>query len=279
MSIRRVHDPSAHERSWVAWLLATGVTLLLFLTLGLPTGSARRGEAWWVERAQRVPTRHERIVFQSLPPPPPPAEARTPTAPPPAVRRPAPSAAHAPVALPRGARIVPDSARSTRAAPRVPSTTPTGIPLPDTRLTSPTHPTPSPERSASPACSAPCVDVRGADMRALLRGLTPAERDSVLQALGNSVPELAQEKGGGNARDSSGVGGISLPIGLPGGGPSRAQRRRDSVNNAHALVILRRLWARADSLRAAHRRDSLDAIAKQQRDSTSNRDDRHRPRE
>ena len=276
MFFRRVLDPPAHDHSWVVWLLAAGVTLLLFLTLGLPTGNMRRGGLWWVSREQHVPSRRERIVYQRLPPP---AVTRAPTAPP-AVRRPARTPAHAPATAPRDARITPDSAKSTRAAARSPSTTSTtGLSRPDARLTRPTNPTSSPERSASPACAVPCVDARGADARSLSHTLTPAERDSVLHALSNSVPELAREKGGGNARDSSGVGGISLPIGLPGGGPSRAQRRRDSVNNAHALVILRRLWARADSVREARRRDSLDAIAKQQRDSTSGRDDHHRPRE
>jgi hypothetical protein len=64
------------------------------------------------------------------------------------------------------------------------------------------------------------------------------------------------------------MGGISIPIPLPGGGPSREQRQHDSTVNAHVLPILERLRRRADSVRAARRRDSLEAIAKQ-RDSTT----------
>jgi hypothetical protein len=72
------------------------------------------------------------------------------------------------------------------------------------------------------------------------------------------------------------IGGISIP--LPGGGPSPAQRKRDSTINAHTLPILDRLKQRADSMKAARRRDSLEAIKrrdsleaiqKQRRDSTS----------
>jgi len=126
--------------------------------------------------------------------------------------------------------------------------------------------------------------------------LTAAERDSVLQAISASVPYLAKR-----ARDSAGragdcpgcagipappspshmpvpvkIGGISIP--LPGGGPSPAQRKRDSTINAHTLPILDRLKQRADSMKAARRRDSLEAIKrrdsleaiqKQRRDSTS----------
>lgn len=63
------------------------------------------------------------------------------------------------------------------------------------------------------------------------------------------------------------IGGFSIP--LPGGGPSRAQRKRDSTVNAHVLPILQRLRQRADSALAARRRDSLAALARQRRDSAA----------
>jgi hypothetical protein len=121
------------------------------------------------------------------------------------------------------------------------------------------------------------------------RKLTPAERDSILQALMSSIPAAAAAAGGGseNTNGTGGTaipaprpgglpplsppGGVSIPVGLPGGGPSRAQRKRDSTVNAHVLPILERLRKRADSVQAARRRDSLEAIAKQRRDSIAAR--------
>jgi hypothetical protein len=55
--------------------------------------------------------------------------------------------------------------------------------------------------------------------------------------------------------------GASIPIGLPGGGPTRAQRKRDSILNAEVEARLERVKARADSIEAARR----DSIARAQR--------------
>jgi hypothetical protein len=72
----------------------------------------------------------------------------------------------------------------------------------------------------------------------------------VLEALGASIPARAGAGGGGG-----GAAAGSIQVGLPGGGPTRAERRRDSVLNADVSARLERIRARirarADSIAAA----------------------------
>jgi hypothetical protein len=51
--------------------------------------------------------------------------------------------------------------------------------------------------------------------------------------------------------------GVSIPVGLPGGGPTRAQRERARVLDADVSARLARIRARADSLAQLRRRDSV----------------------
>ena len=58
--------------------------------------------------------------------------------------------------------------------------------------------------------------------------------------------------------------GISIPAPIPFGGPSNAQRKRDSTINAQTKAVLVRVRQRLDSIAAArrHRADSLAALEK-----------------
>lgn len=297
-------DRSTGARSWVVWLLAIGLTLLLFLSIGLSAGSVRPGDLLLRAMLPRQPIQQERLAFETVPQHTPGVSRVAPrTAP-----RTTPSARPAPrQAVP--ALVVPPSRTSARSdsgrsaagqsrAQQPSASTPTGLAPPDARLTAPdarfappAEPLASPDRSApasgvnaTPPCSAPCVAGSRAGIATALRTLTPAERDSVLRALAASVPYLANRPNdsAGRAGDCAGCAGIPAPpspsrmptplstgiaIPLPGGGPSRAQRTRDSTVNAHVLPILARLKQRADSVLAARRRDSLAAAAKHRRDS------------
>jgi hypothetical protein len=72
-----------------------------------------------------------------------------------------------------------------------------------------------------------------------------AKRAQILSQLGAEAAALAP----------TGTNG-SISVGLPGGGPSRAQRKRDSITYAEDLRILHRLQTRADSVKRA-RADSV----------------------
>lgn len=90
---------------------------------------------------------------------------------------------------------------------------------------------------------------------------TQAERDAAWRATslamraGVGAAPLVTGPGGGGG----GGAGVSLNVGLPGGGPSNAQRARDRRVHAENVVLLDRLHARADSIADARRRrvDSL----------------------
>ena len=83
------------------------------------------------------------------------------------------------------------------------------------------------------------------------------ERDSIARA----VITAAAAAGGSESHPAStlppGTVGVSLPVGLPGGGPTRAQRERARVLDADVSSRLARIRARADSIAAARRRDSV----------------------
>lgn len=294
MLFRRTIDPSTTSDLWVARVLAVGLTLVLFLSIGWSAGRVRSGDFLLPIMPRYEPVRPERIVFQTLPSPMPQARHATP----PAAARSAPPrrSTQAPPAqpaatLPSRSRTVPDSGGSATAH-QPPASTATGLAAPDARLAPPVTRFTPPLQSAAPSatstappCTAPCVAGTRAGVTASQRALTAAERDSMLRAIAASIPLLAKRIRDSAARagDCPGcagipappspsgmpvpvtIGGISIP--LPGGGPSRAQRKRDSTINAHTVPILERLKQRADSVRAARRRDSLEATAKRRRDS------------
>lgn len=271
MHFRRTLHPPGAERSWAAWLIAAGLTTLLFLSVGLPTATVRPARTWWSSAQLREPVRPEHLTFQTLPPPSPSAHA-APVEPPrssaPAeTTRPIPTAppltthqARTRAVPPSRARYAPDSARapSVQARPAAPNT----LPRPTSPLAPPVASTPASPSTGIGAASTCAVCVAGvrAGVAAPQHVLTQAERDSMLQAMDASIPAEAGDVGGSHA--TGGMGGISIPIGLPGGGPSRAQRKRDSTIDAHVQVILGRLKVRADSALAARLRDSLEALAK-----------------
>jgi hypothetical protein len=57
-------------------------------------------------------------------------------------------------------------------------------------------------------------------------------------------------------------GGGGIPVGLPLGGPSRAQRERDRAIHGENMAIMERIQRRADSLTAARRQRLADSLAR-----------------
>lgn len=138
--------------------------------------------------------------------------------------------------------------------------------------TAPAVPTPRAVFTPVP-CPAPCLEKGGAPRTAggagvLANGkslppLTREQRDSVLRGIAAEVARAPKVSSGPvGPKEPSPMGqppmmtGASIPIGLPGGGPTRAQRKRDSILNAEVEARLARVKARADSIEAA-RRDSI----------------------
>lgn len=68
--------------------------------------------------------------------------------------------------------------------------------------------------------------------------------------------------------------GVSVGVGLPGGGPSAAQRARDRATHAENVVVLDRIALRADSVCEARRRrvDSLRTVARDERAAARERE-------
>ncbi|HEX3160636.1 MAG TPA: hypothetical protein VHQ45_19105 [Gemmatimonadaceae bacterium] len=182
--------------------------------------------------------------------------------------RPTPRAPAAPVpAAPRGA-----PPRDTAAGGGAPRATPGAAPR---RLPLPAVPSAGGaiEQSRAPVCWPPCLEDRvgpGRDGGTLTR----AQRDSVLEAMAAGVVRDAGSAGStgprlGGAQPSSSPaappsvgGGVSIPVGLPGGGPSAASRRRDSTLNADVQRRMARIRARADSVAEQRRRDSVEQGAR-----------------
>lgn len=266
MLLRRPLEPATDEHPWVAWLLAAGLTLILFLAVGLPAGPA--GRAITTRVAERRPERAqpEQLIFQTLPSSPAPAEQAITPPPAPAARRPE----RARPAPPAPSRVVPDSGVSAGGSGQ-PSRPAAPARIVPPAILAPPRGEETGEPSAAPPASCatgPCVERAQIGAKRPEHTLTRAERDSIIESIGRSIPGLANETPS-RGTELSGMGGISLPIGLPGGGPSREQRKRDSTINADVTARLRRVWARADSIAAARRRDSLEAAKAARRDSTS----------
>ena len=120
--------------------------------------------------------------------------------------------------------------------------------------------------SGRPLCLPPCggggptiaTGARGAaGAGVLFPPMTKEERDSIAHA----VIAGAAAAGGGSSNPAAnlpaGVVGVSIPVGLPGGGPTRAQRERARVLDADVSARLARIRARIDSLAELRRRDSV----------------------
>jgi hypothetical protein len=282
ITLRR-HDPFDQEHWLAAAPVATTLTVLATLafavSLGVPGDSS-----WLSSRTSPVeePVPDERITYIEATPAP--LEPSTST--PPVIDRPVPATAPraAPMAPPRIAapvaerpvpgRTAPDSiaAPTSLVPPRV---VPSALPP----ITAPAASGRGGTAGAASSCAPPCAAAARVGVGApgsTGETLTAAERDSILRAIAASVP--AKAAGGVEKQGvKGGMGGVSIPIGLPGGGPSAKQRARDRATFAENLEIMARLKARADSVAAARKRDSTAAA---RRDSTRRPDpsgfrDRH----
>jgi hypothetical protein len=91
------------------------------------------------------------------------------------------------------------------------------------------------------------VERQGELLRTRPRPLSAAERDAAMREAAFGAE--AATAGVGPAPLASA--GMSLGIGLPGGGPSRAERARTRRADSAAREVLDRLRRRADSIAAA----------------------------
>jgi len=93
---------------------------------------------------------------------------------------------------------------------------------------------------------------------ALFTAPPQADRDAQLRA--QAMADMAA-KAAGAPMSPSARGGVTLDAPIPFGGPSRAQRKRDSTINAQTKAALQRIWQRLDSIAAARRRHHADSLA------------------
>ena len=262
---------------WGALVGALAVTTILVALLGVGLLPGRR---WILDtRPDAAPPPREHLTYVDVEPAPLPAaeplrppvtSAGRAASPPRPVASPAPAPATQRLAPPLG---IPDRADTVVGNPG-------RIRSPDPRLAAPLGvPAPVGAGSARGAAPAPtCTDVPCPG--ALTSGVSsaPAPLDSAgraerLQEIGASIPALASQRGKRLAKEAAentphapepaadptrphpaGV-GVSMPVGLPGGGPSAAQRARDRKLHAENQRIMARIRARldpavADSLRA-----------------------------
>jgi hypothetical protein len=100
----------------------------------------------------------------------------------------------------------------------------------------------------------------GADLSAGRRtSLSQEDRDVEQRAA--ALKSIIARAAGRPAPPSS-AGGISIPVGLPLGGPSRAQRERDRAIHVENMAIMDRIRRRADSLAAVRRQRLADSLAR-----------------
>ncbi|MEP6690460.1 MAG: hypothetical protein ABJD07_04850 [Gemmatimonadaceae bacterium] len=165
---------------------------------------------------------------------------------------------------PRPADVAPPPVQPPRARDRAVAARPSAGPPPDAapRDTSAIHappappsmgdapPTPATAPSTAPAraggaCIGPCSAAAAPAFTWGRPNAPPsrAERDSVLAVVADRV---AHSQSPPAARGP----GVSIAVGLPGGGPTRAQRQRDSTINADVLARMARIRARYDSARS-----------------------------
>jgi len=254
--------------SWTSSAAASVLTLLMLLVIGTSVGvrtiqQQQRAVARAAEEARLDPERVTYVPAPTATAVPASPGAVAPRAEPAAGPRPgAPSAGGVLSSVPPAVRA-PDSTAATRAR----------------GTAAPTVPTPRAVFTPEP-CPAPCLD-RGGRPRTyggpgvLSNGveapaLTAAQRDSVRREIAARVARAPRERGDApvGPREPTPMNappiqsGVSIPVGLPGGGPTKAQRKRDSTINADVAARLARVKARADSIEKA-RRDSIER-AKQQ---------------
>ena len=259
-AIRGLRDGPPREdarRAWSLGAVATAITLLFFGILGSAVVSMsdllepERPAATSEPPAQ--PTEH--IEFVPIP------WASPPVAPEPVLPRPrtAPSSRRA---SPRDSSvspvvpIAPSPARqrdSTALAPNA-AARPTTVEAP--RVVFPTQP-----------CDLDCAVRRGAAAGKGVGSLSAAERDSARREAARRVTDSPRRPTEARVADdapptgaSPRQQGVSIPVGLPGGGPTAAQRKRARELDAEVSARLARIKARADSIQRA--RDSAAAARK-----------------
>lgn len=88
---------------------------------------------------------------------------------------------------------------------------------------------------------------------------TPPQADRDAQLRAQAMADMAA-KAAGVPMSPSARGGVTLDAPIPFGGPSRAQRKRDSTINAQTKAVLQRIWQRLDSIAAARRRRHADSL-------------------
>ncbi|MDQ6831345.1 MAG: hypothetical protein M3081_20990 [Gemmatimonadota bacterium] len=103
-------------------------------------------------------------------------------------------------------------------------------------------PPPAAGRAPASSCVGPCDAGTTVGVRTAAK--PENDRDATISAIADAMRAAAASSG----RPTSGMGGVSLNVGLPGGGPSRAQRKRDSTINADVTARLDRIRARGDSV-------------------------------
>lgn len=117
-----------------------------------------------------------------------------------------------------------------------------------------------------PLCLPPCgatgpAVVAGVGGRAgasvLFPPMSRQERDSISRAVILAAAAAGGASGHAATHLPPGVAAVSIPVGLPGGGPTRAQRERARVLDADVSGRLARIRARADSLAELAHRDSV----------------------
>ncbi len=180
-------------------------------------------------RAEGEPLTREQVTFVQ------PRVLAPPVVPPPRV--PPPRVVTPAISAPRSAAPRASDSASTVAPPFVPARAVPGDAAPSAPGV----------RGPSSSCVGPCDATTTVGIRSVGGTVSTSEqRDSVLHAMREGMRGAASS---GGVR--SGMGGVSIAVGLPGGGPTRAQRKRDSTINADVVARLDRIRARADSVAKA----------------------------
>jgi hypothetical protein len=280
---RRPYGPRRplREPTWGATAAAAAITAAFVLLIGTGVGDMR-AFAGFRDAAPAAAPAAERVTWVDATPrplaePEPTTAAVAGTAQPavrPDVRAPA-----VPGAVPRrGAPPLLPPARSpdtTTAGGAAPTTTPSVLPRVPRAALPGTSTLPSPTRSSvrilpPTTCVGPCVGGATGGLRTGPPPLDSAGRAERLREIERSVPEMARRLPRGATppapeapRDRTRpqpMGGVSIPLGLPGGGPSAAERRRTRELDADVSAGLARVRARVDStarLDSLRRVDSL----------------------
>lgn len=161
-----------------------------------------------------------------------------------------PAPASMPTSLPRVAPA--DSSASARASVPSPNATHSAVSDFERRWTAHgVSPLLLPGSAPNAAYAAPAA---GATVR-----IPTAPGDHDAQARAQADEDMAAQAAGAPMSPTP-HGGITLDAPIPFGGPSNAQRKRDSTVNAQTMVVLKRVLQRLDSIAAARKRDSVAAL-------------------